>query len=87
MCSVRPMRLVVAGLLFCTWCVCEVTCTHWELQSLDVPSSHIPYFMRGKPYGQEFCKDSDCQVHNIITSSWEEREGAKTLKFRVRVIG
>ena len=58
------MRLVVAGLLFCTWCVCEVTCTHWELQSLDVPSNHIPYFMRGKPYGQEFCKDSDCQVHS-----------------------
>lgn len=23
----------------------------------------------------------------IITSSWEERGGAKTLKFRVRVIG
>lgn len=69
------MRLVVAGLLFCTWCVCEVTCTHWELQSLDVPSNHIPYFMRGKPYGQEFCKDSDCQDANFgNTQCWGYEE-------------
>jgi len=48
---------------------------HWELQSLDVPSSHIPYFMRGKPYGQEFCKDSDCQVHNNYNNSQLGEEG------------
>ena len=76
------MRLVVAGLLFCTWCVCEVTCTHWELQSLDVPSNHIPYFMRGKPYGQEFCKDSDCQVHNNYNNIQLGGEG-RGLNFKV----
>ena len=37
--------------------------THWELQTLDVPPSHIPYFTRNKNHEQGFCKNGAWQVN------------------------
>ena len=39
--------------------------THWEIQNLNIPQSHIPYFMGSKNHSQGFCNNGACQVTKI----------------------
>lgn len=65
------MNAVVIALLLCSWCLdMNVGVTHWELQTLNLPPSHIPYFMRRKSSDEEFCKDGNCQVYRQIYWSY-----------------
>ena len=61
------MKPVVTALLLCSVCVdVNVGLSHWELQTLDVPPSHIPYFTRNKDHDHGFCKDGKCQVYHWV---------------------
>jgi len=56
------MKPIVTALLLCSLCVDVNVCiSHWELHTLDVPPSHIPYFTRNKDHDHGFCKDGKCQ--------------------------
>ena len=56
------VTVVISGLL---WNIQSHENTHfnWQLQSLDVPPSHIPFYVVGKPNKERFCeKGNSCKV-------------------------
>lgn len=73
---------MVTALLLCSWCLdVNVGVTHWELQTLNLPPSHIPYFMRRKSHDEEFCNDGNCQgedSNNFPCWGYEEDCDAKS---------
>ena len=61
----------MTAFLLCSWCLeVNVSVIQWELQTLDIPPSHIPYFTRSNKQEQEFCEEGDCQVHVSKWVNW-----------------
>ncbi|XP_015749251.1 PREDICTED: EGF domain-specific O-linked N-acetylglucosamine transferase-like [Acropora digitifera] len=64
-CVDSVMKTLVSAFIVCSWYLeVSVGLTYWDLKSLDIPSSHIPYFLSNKnsSIGQGFCEKGDCQV-------------------------
>lgn len=63
-CVDSVMKTLVSAFIVCSWYL-EVSLglTYWDLKSLDIPPSHIPYFLSNKnSSGQGFCEKGDCEV-------------------------
>ena len=66
-CMNSVMKTLVSAVIVCSWYLeGSLGLTYWELKSLDIPPSHIPYFLSKKnSSGQGFCKIGDCQVQDL----------------------
>ena len=71
-CVDSVMKTLVSAFIVCSWYL-EVSLglTYWDLKSLDIPPSHIPYFLSNKnsSSGQGFCEKGDCQVQVITINN------------------
>lgn len=65
-CVDSVMKTLVSAFIVCSWYL-EVSLglTYWDLKSLDIPPSHIPYFLSNKnSSGQGFCEKGDCEAED-----------------------
>ncbi|XP_078371059.1 EGF domain-specific O-linked N-acetylglucosamine transferase-like isoform X2 [Oculina patagonica] len=62
---------VTAFLVFNLLLDLDECATHWDLETLDIPPSHIPYFMRNKNQEQA-CWNGACQDSNSKCWGYEE---------------
>ena len=48
----------------------DANLSYWELKALDIPPSHIQYFLGRKSNDQGFCVTGDCQVRHLPESGF-----------------
>ncbi|XP_068718831.1 EGF domain-specific O-linked N-acetylglucosamine transferase-like isoform X1 [Montipora capricornis] len=54
------MKALVTALTVCSFFL-DANLSYWELKALDIPPSHIQYFLGRKSNDQGFCVTGDCQ--------------------------
>ena len=51
--------------MYCLFLDLQEATSRWEIQNLNIPQGHIPYFRGSKYHQQGLCKTGSCQVTNI----------------------